>query len=135
MTYPAMTTLTDRLAPFSRPAILEATRAIGLSDSELARLLEVTPGAVNDWVKGRRRIPPTKHLALMHFIAAMVGIFEGDLDPPNTVHARRAALLNDVIRNWMAMAIDEGAVAADTGDEARELAERMLAQLADTVAA
>jgi transcriptional regulator with XRE-family HTH domain len=137
MTYPAVTTIPERLAPFSRPAILEATRAVGLSDSDLARLLNCTPMAVNDWVKGRRRIPPAKHLAMVHFIAALAGILEGVLDPPNTVHARRAELLREVILKWLAMAVDDGAMAGSEAELAvgDKLAERMIAKLAETVAA
>jgi DNA-binding transcriptional regulator YdaS (Cro superfamily) len=130
-----MTTILDCLAPFSRPAILEATRAVGLTDSELARLLNLSPVTVHDWTTGKRRIPPAKHHALVHFIAALAGILKGDLDPPNTMHARRAELLREVLLKWMAMSIEEGAMAEDTSDEARELAERMLSKLAETVAA
>jgi DNA-binding transcriptional regulator YiaG len=90
MTYPAMTTTLDRLAPFSRPAILEATRAVGLTDSELARLLNLSPVTVHDWTTGKRRFPPAKHHALVHFIAALAGILKGDLDPPPCTPAARS---------------------------------------------
>jgi hypothetical protein len=130
----ALQVIVDRA--LSRPAILEATRAIGLTDSEVARLLGCTPMQVNDWVKGRRRIPPTKHHALAIFIGGLAGIFdEGDIG--DTAYSRRARLLQSAILGWLTLAVEEeGAMSATlaTANPA-ELARQMFAKFEASVAA
>jgi hypothetical protein len=120
---------------FSRPAILEATRAIGLTDAEVARLLGCTPMQVNDWVKGRRPIPAVKHHALAIFVGGLAGIFdEGEIT--ESAYSKRARLLQSAIVGWLKLAIeDEGAMSATFAKpHPSELAHYMLARLADIAA-
>jgi hypothetical protein len=136
----AATKIADRV--LSRPSILEATRIIGLTDAEVARLLGCTPMQVNDWVKGRRPIPAVKHHALAIFVGAMSGIFH---DPaPDTYHSRRARLLQSAVLGWLTLAVEEeGAMSATlqrerVGQESlrpAELAHQMLAKLESVLAA
>ena len=120
----------------NRPAILEATRAIGLTDAEVARLLGCTPMQVNDWVKGRRPIPPAKHHALAIFVGGLAGIFdEGEIG--DTAYTRRARLLRSAIVGWLKFAIEEeGAMMATFAKpHPEELAHQMLAKLDAMLAA
>jgi hypothetical protein len=125
---PALQVIAARV--FSRPAILEATRAIGLTDAEVARLLGCTPMQVNDWVKGRRPIPAVKHHALAIFVGGLAGIFdEGDIT--DTAYSRRARLLQAAIFGWLKLAVEEeGAMSATLATpNPGKLAQQMLARL------
>jgi hypothetical protein len=116
----------------SRPAILEATRAVGLTDAEVARLLGCTPMQVNDWVKGRRPIPAIKHHALAIFVGGLAGIFdEGEIS--DTAYSKRARLLQSAILGWLKIALEEeGAMSATFAHpHPQELAHQMLARLED----
>jgi transcriptional regulator with XRE-family HTH domain len=120
---------------FSRPAILEATRAIGLTDAEVARLLGCTPMQVNDWVKGRRPIPAVKHHALAIFVGGLAGIFdEGEIT--ETAYSKRARLLQSAILGWLKLAIEEESAMSATlaTPSPATLAHQMLARLADVAA-
>jgi hypothetical protein len=119
----------------SRPAILEATRAIGLTDAEVARLLGCTPMQVNDWVKGRRPIPAVKHHALAIFVGGLAGIFdEGEIT--DTAYSKRARLLQTAIASWLRLAVEEeGAMSATLATPSpAELAHQMFARLASLAA-
>jgi hypothetical protein len=114
----------------SRPAALAATRTVGFTDAALARLLDVTPMSVNDWVKARAAIPPARHAAIVLFITALGRFLDELMDyPPDPECAARARLLHEAAMKLVAMAINEGAMKGD-GAAARQLATNMLAKLA-----
>ena len=122
----------------SRPPILEATRVIGLTDAEVARLLGCSPMQVNDWVKRRRPIPLVKHHALLLFMITLTGIIGFvDEDPPEGPYARRARLLHDAIIGWSALAADEfpNDLPEHVNVAGEDLCRQMLAKLEATAAA
>jgi predicted transcriptional regulator len=98
-----------------RPGILEATRLCGLTDAEIAALLDISPPAVAQWVSGKRPIPGDKHWALISFVRALVGeaLWDGDDDGdivtgmPETAYSLRAKLLRDSILACANIALEE----------------------------
>jgi DNA-binding transcriptional regulator YdaS (Cro superfamily) len=88
----------------SRPPILEATRACGFTDADVARLLGCTPMQVNDWAKGRRPIPAVKHCALALTMMTLCGAIG---KAPAGPHAKRAQLLEEAVRHWTSLAFEE----------------------------
>jgi hypothetical protein len=95
--------ITERM--LARPTILEATRVCGLTDSEVARLLGITPMQVNDWAKGRRRIPPVKHYALCLVMITLCGIM--GKAPPASLYTKRATMLESFVRDLVTLALDD----------------------------
>jgi hypothetical protein len=90
----------------TRPAILEASRALGLPDALLADALNVSAAAVAAWAKIDREIPVHQALAAQFVIGRMIGVFGRDL-PPDTVFARRSDLARKHAEEWLLMARDE----------------------------
>jgi hypothetical protein len=94
--------LADRA--FARPPILNATRLVGFSDAELARLLGCSPMQVNDWVKGRRPIPPVKHMALIALMHSLSGVVT---KAPDNLPVPLAQKLNEVVFELTKLALQE----------------------------
>jgi DNA-binding transcriptional regulator YdaS (Cro superfamily) len=117
----AVGTFTNRV--LSKPAILEATRIVGLTDSDVARLLDVAPPSVTDWVKGRRKIPPARHIALRMLVTTLAEQVDHAPDGPR---ARRARLLRNSARAWAALADDEIPLPSD---DVRQAAEALYRQM------
>jgi hypothetical protein len=98
-----------------------------LTDSEVARLLGCTPMQVNDWARGRRRIPPVKHFALCMVMSALCGVF--GKAPPDNPHAKRAHMLEKFVMALVTLALDEAAPKGSpehTTDAGMELAQQVL---------
>jgi hypothetical protein len=89
-----------------RPPILEATRALAMPDRLVARLLGVTPEAVNAWAYNKRPVPRVRHVALLFVVARLAGIVGANF-PTNSRYARRAAIARDSAEAWAALARDE----------------------------
>jgi hypothetical protein len=100
---PALSQAVVRLA-FSRPPILDATRAVGLTDAEVACLLGCTPMQVSHWATGRRPIPKIKLFGLYLFIERLKILFVGS---PAGPYAKRARILGDALSNLAAMSFEE----------------------------
>ena len=49
----------------TRPAILHATNALGMNDSQVARHIGVHPNVVSEWGRGIRPIPRIRHVTLL----------------------------------------------------------------------
>jgi transcriptional regulator with XRE-family HTH domain len=96
----ALRTAVTRLA-FSRPPILDATRAIGLSDSELARLLGCSQMQVSSWATRRRPIPRVKLFAIWMFLVTLEHeCFRGS-------HAQRAQILGKALRDLAQLSLED----------------------------
>ena len=91
-----------RLA-FSRPPILDATRALGLSDSEIGRLLGCSSMQVSHWATNRRPIPRVKLFALYLFLERIKTLFVGSTAGP---YARRARILDDALSDLAQMSVE-----------------------------
>jgi hypothetical protein len=89
-----------------RPPILEATRALGVNDSMLARALGISKMTVADWGLGKRPIPIVRHLALLFLVTRLTGLV-GAKYPPQSRYARRAAIARDAAIAWANLARDE----------------------------
>jgi transcriptional regulator with XRE-family HTH domain len=86
-----------------RPAILEATKALGLNDRRVAGLLGVSAEAVHSWANGRRQIPQLRLLTLIFLVGRLTGAF-GKQQPPQTRYARRAKMAIDAADAWKNLA-------------------------------
>ena len=116
---------------FSRPPILDATRAVGLTDAEVARILGCTPMQVSHWATGRRPIPRVKLLALCLFVERLKTLFIGS---PAGPYARRARLVSDLLSDLQRMSFDEAwpgdtAITDAIANPAIALQEQMLVRL------
>jgi hypothetical protein len=95
-----------------RPPILEATRALGINDRRVAKLVGIFPEQVHSWVSGKRPIPHIHILALIF----MVGRLTGAISPSRPVksrYSRRAELALDCANRWLELAKLE--LAEDSG--------------------
>lgn len=82
-----------------RPPVLNATRALGLADHELARAFGISAMAVSHWATEQRPIPLTRHLALLFVIGRLLGAIDA-AHPPATKYARRMAVAHESARQW-----------------------------------
>jgi transcriptional regulator with XRE-family HTH domain len=102
-----------------RPAILEATRAIGLTDADLARLNGIGKMAVSQWATRFRPIPDFRHAALIELVALFLGVVKAELEDGSEVfvdhlaYAQRARLMRDAIWHWLHLAIREAGINDD----------------------
>ena len=86
-----------------RPAILEATKALGLNDRRVARLLGVSAEFVHSWANGRKPIPHLRLLTLIFLVGRLTGDI-GKQQPPQTRYARRAQMAIDAAVGWKNLA-------------------------------
>jgi DNA-binding transcriptional regulator YdaS (Cro superfamily) len=86
-----------------RPPILEATRALGLNDRRVAKLIGVTPEAVHSWVTSRRPIPHQRLLALIFVVGRLTGEV-ASWAPAQTRYARRAQIATNAASQWNVLA-------------------------------
>jgi hypothetical protein len=126
------TTATARVT--DRPPILEATRSLGLTDRTIARLMNISAVAVNQWAIGTKPIPHVRHLALLFLVTRLTGVVGANF-PPQSRYARRAQIARDAATAWAALARDEmnedtgGVLHAEQVERGYELGQRMLARL------
>jgi transcriptional regulator with XRE-family HTH domain len=102
--HPAVTAVFERLS--DRPPILEATRALGLNDRRVARLLGLTSEQINSWVSGKRPIPHRHMLASIFLIKRLTGEV-GGWRPARTRYARRARIAVDAANAYAKLAVEE----------------------------
>ena len=102
--HPAASAVFDRLG--DRPPILEATRALGLNDRRVARLLGLKFEQIRSWVSGKRPIPHRHMLALIFLIARLTGEV-GAWVPAQTRYARRARIAVDAAKRYADLATEE----------------------------
>jgi hypothetical protein len=89
-----------------RPSILEATRALGLNDRRVARLIDTAPEQVHSWVAGKRPIPHVRLVALIFLVVRLTGEV-GAWIPAQTRYARRAQMARETASRWAAIAKSE----------------------------
>jgi hypothetical protein len=129
-----ITSTKTTLPCIDRPPIFEATRSLGLNDRKIARLMGISPEALNQFIKGKRPLPHVRYLALLYLVGRLTGAI-GAVYPPQSRYARRAALACESAKRWAELARDE--VKEDVGDVFRAediergaaLGEQMLAKL------
>jgi hypothetical protein len=90
----------------TRPAILEALRALGVPDAALADAFNVTAPVITYWAKGVREVPTPMALAATFVVGRLVGKF-GKALPPDTKFARRSEMARQHALNWLELAKDE----------------------------
>jgi hypothetical protein len=83
-----------------RPPILQATRALGIRDVDVAHICGVSPVAVNQWANGQRPIPRVKHVALL-LIVGFIREMLVDTDHP------RVAAACEIVLKWLILAREE----------------------------
>lgn len=88
---------------FSDPPIIDAMRLVGFSYAEVARLVGCRPEQLNSWVKGRRRIPPIKHLGMIMFVFSLAYWLEPQPGP----YGARAKVLAETLIELGHIAHDE----------------------------
>jgi hypothetical protein len=89
----------------ARPAIMEATALLRISDSHLSRLLGVRPASVSIWGSRRGAMPPARQLCLIYVVARLAGLF--DQIAGDHIVVRRARLLKDVLVRYLDLAAEE----------------------------
>jgi hypothetical protein len=68
-----------RRQPGAVPAVVAGWRRLGLTDADVARVLEVSPQAVDTWISGKKPFPAVRHCALIHMVALLAyqGLLNG----------------------------------------------------------
>jgi hypothetical protein len=89
-----------------RPAVLECTALLKITDSQLARLFGLTPSAVCAWANRREQIPLIRQLALIYLVSRLAGLFD-QVDADSSIHARRAHLFRQTLDAWLNIAAEE----------------------------
>jgi transcriptional regulator with XRE-family HTH domain len=132
------TAASARPAFADRPPVLDALRALGLTDAKIARALGCTSEFIAAWRNGKKPIPHKTHAALIFLVGRLTGQI-GRAVPPRTTYARRAQVAIEAATLWSNLARNEFAEALGTDDPGRdypelaadafELGQRALARL------
>jgi hypothetical protein len=120
-------------APHLRPAILQATKLVGLNDSEVARSLNVSAMTVSRWARAKDPMPPARHAALFMVMLHLLGQeFRIGDNPPAGIFAKRAQLLREVVWRLLIFEIEElerNPLTSEQIDAADEMAEQMVKKI------
>ena len=112
------TTATATYRWADRAPILEATRALGINDRRVAKLVGIFPEQVHSWVSGKRPIPHVHILTLIFIVGRLTGAISPSR-PVNSRYSRRAELAFDCANRWLELAKLE--LAEDSGfDDLRQ---------------
>lgn len=112
------------------PAIILATRALGMRDREVAEICGIGPQAVAEWVAAGR-VPPLKHCALLLAVVRVVAELLVHRWPDTDV-ARHTEIACDAAKAYVRLAEVTltrdlgGAIPQELIDRARAEARRMI---------
>src|SRR5687767_14158439 len=98
-------TTASRPAFADRPPILDALKALGLTDARIARAIGCRSEFIAAWRNGKKPIPHKPHAALIFLVGRLTGQIGASL-PPQTRCARRAQVAIEAARLWNNLARD-----------------------------
>ena len=85
-----------------RLPIMEALRALGLRDRQIARVLGVARGVVSEWANATKPIPPLRHATLIWLVGVLISKF-GNLQL-HSRYARRSEVARAAAEAWLNLA-------------------------------
>jgi DNA-binding transcriptional regulator YdaS (Cro superfamily) len=95
----------------TRPAVLQATLALGFTDAAVARIIGVSQMTVSEWATGKRPIPKLRYAALYFFITRATGphVLQGAIESasPGSNERRRLEATQQAVDVWRDLAFDE----------------------------
>ena len=114
----------------NRPAILEATRACGFSDREIAGLMGVGAVFLGECGRGERPLPAFRQVALITVVQVLLNGIGSPPTLPKSEYAPRAQAVRRSVEHWLELAIAElGTPPAKAETRGQDLAIQMLDRL------